>query len=83
MSQRFCVYPALRIRAACAPPVRRWPMILNALVELLKHRPKDNPKGRCHTQVYPSVTPLCTPECVTIRLNLAFCDARRDGLTLS
>src|SRR4051794_1220469 len=46
MSQSFGVYPALSLRAACAPPVRRWAMILNALVERLKRRSKDDFKGR-------------------------------------
>src|SRR3954468_2355691 len=31
LSQSFGVYPALSMRAAYAPPNRRWPMILNAL----------------------------------------------------
>src|SRR3954454_17827777 len=34
------------LRAAYAPPNRRWPMILNALVEKLKRRSKDDFKGR-------------------------------------
>src|SRR3954452_24243250 len=34
------------MRAAYAPPNRRWPMILNALVERLKRRAKDDFKGR-------------------------------------
>src|ERR671911_1350370 len=34
------------MRAACAPPIRRWPMILNALVERLKRRSKGDFKGR-------------------------------------
>src|SRR4051795_6597040 len=34
------------MRAAYAPPNRRWPMILNALVEKLKRRSKDDFKGR-------------------------------------
>ena len=46
MSQSFGVYPALSMRAAYAPPNRRWPMILNALVEKLKRRSKDDFKGR-------------------------------------
>src|SRR4051812_42951169 len=46
MSQSFGVYPALRMRAAYAPPNRRWRMILNALVEKLKRRSKDDFKGR-------------------------------------
>src|SRR4051794_37671026 len=45
-SQSFGVYPALSMRAAYAPPNRRWPMILNALVEKLKRRSKDDFKGR-------------------------------------
>src|SRR3954466_16240579 len=46
MSQSFGVYPALSLRAAYAPPDRRRPMILNALVEELKRRSKDDFKGR-------------------------------------
>src|SRR3954449_7516281 len=46
LSQSFGVYPALSMRAAYAPPNRRWRMILNALVEKLKHRSKDDFKGR-------------------------------------
>src|SRR3954454_7818227 len=46
MSQSFGVYPALSMRAAYAPPIRRRPMILNALVEQLKRRAKDDFKGR-------------------------------------
>src|SRR4051794_17324328 len=46
LSQSFGVYPALSLRAASAPPNRRWPMILNALVEKLKRRSKDDFKGR-------------------------------------
>src|SRR3954471_9395442 len=46
MSQSFGVYPALRMRAAYAPPNRRWRMVLNALVEKLKRRSKDDFKGR-------------------------------------
>src|SRR3954453_11906263 len=46
LSQSFGVYPALSMRAPYAPPNRRWPMILNALVEKLKHRSKDDFKGR-------------------------------------
>src|SRR5256885_9266341 len=46
MSQSFGVYPALSMRAPYAPPNRRWPMILNALVEKLKRRSKDDFKGR-------------------------------------
>src|SRR3954471_22533777 len=42
----FGVYPALSMRAAYAPPNRRWPMLLNALVEKLKRRSKDDFKGR-------------------------------------
>src|SRR3954453_20476482 len=42
----FGVYPALSLRAAYAPPNRRWRMILNALVEKLKRRSKDDFKGR-------------------------------------
>src|SRR3954465_626611 len=38
MSQSFGVYGSLSMRAAYAPPNRRWPMILNALVEKLKRR---------------------------------------------
>src|SRR5437763_15862288 len=34
------------MRAADAPPNRRWPVILNALVEKLKRRSKDDFKGR-------------------------------------
>ena len=45
-SQSFGVYPALSMRAAYAPPSRRWPMILNAVVEKLKRRAKDDFKGR-------------------------------------
>src|SRR3954469_1552905 len=36
VSQSFCVYPALSLRAAYAPPNRRWPMILSAIAEKLK-----------------------------------------------
>src|SRR5829696_6813735 len=46
LSQSFSIYAALRMRAACAPPNRRWPMILNALVEKLKRRAKGDFKGR-------------------------------------
>jgi hypothetical protein len=46
LSQSFGVYSALSMRAAYAPPNRRWPMILNALVEKLKRRSKDDFKGR-------------------------------------
>src|SRR3954449_5029577 len=46
MSQSCGVYPALSMRAAYAPPNRRWPMVLNALVEKLKRRSKDDFKGR-------------------------------------
>src|SRR3954447_6540282 len=46
MSQSFGVYPALSMRAPYAPPNRRWRMILNALVEKLKRRSKDDFKGR-------------------------------------
>src|SRR4051812_2400640 len=46
MSQSFGVYGSLRMRAAWVPPVRRWRMILNALVEKLKRRSKDDFKGR-------------------------------------
>src|SRR3954454_4926959 len=46
MSQSFGVYPALSMRAAYAPPNRRWPMLLNALVEKLKRRSKHDFKGR-------------------------------------
>src|SRR5829696_8654521 len=46
LSQSFGVYPALSIRAAWEPPNRRWRMILNALVEKLKRRSKDDFKGR-------------------------------------
>src|SRR3954466_9071295 len=45
MSQSFGVYPALSMRATYAPPNRRWRMILNALVEKLKRRSKDDFKG--------------------------------------
>src|SRR3954447_3190008 len=45
-SQSFGVYPALSLRAAYAPPNRRWPMILSALAEKLKRRSKDDFKGR-------------------------------------
>ena len=34
----FGVYPALSMRAAYAPPNRRWPMILSAIAEKLKRR---------------------------------------------
>src|SRR3954463_1427579 len=44
--QSFGVYPALRMRAACAPPNRRWLMILSAIAEKLKRRSKDDFKGR-------------------------------------
>src|SRR3954454_15918560 len=46
MSQSFGVYPALSLRAPYAPPNRRWPMLLNALVEKLKRRSKHDFKGR-------------------------------------
>src|SRR5215208_2918338 len=46
MSQSFGVYPALSMRAPYAPPNRRWPMILNALVEKLKRRSNADFKGR-------------------------------------
>src|SRR5215204_3938231 len=46
MSQSFGVYPALSLRAAYAPPVRRNPMILRAIAEKLKRRSKDDFKGR-------------------------------------
>src|SRR5215212_331227 len=46
MSQSFGVYGSLSMRAAYAPPNRRWPMILNALVEKLKRRSQDDFKGR-------------------------------------
>src|SRR5215204_336630 len=46
LSQSFGVYPALSMRAAYAPPNRRWPMILNAIAEKLKRRSKDDFKGR-------------------------------------
>src|SRR5215213_8141117 len=46
LSQSFGVYPALSLRAAWVPPDRRWPMLLNALVEKLKRRSKDDFKGR-------------------------------------
>src|SRR3954453_19056757 len=44
--QSFGVYLALSMRAPYAPPNRRWPMILNAIVEKLKRRSKDDFKGR-------------------------------------
>jgi hypothetical protein len=34
------------MQAAWVPPNRRWPVILNALVEKLKRRSKDDFKGR-------------------------------------
>src|SRR3954447_15230444 len=46
MSQSFGVYPALSMRAAYAPPNRRWRMVLTALVEKLKRRSKDDFKRR-------------------------------------
>src|SRR5829696_6209943 len=46
MSQSFGVYPALSMRAAYAPPNRRWPMLLSAIAEKLKRRSKDDFKGR-------------------------------------
>src|SRR3954453_18945176 len=46
LSQSFGVYGSLSMRAAYAPPNRRGPMILNALVEKLKRRSKDDFKGR-------------------------------------
>src|SRR5215213_3084776 len=46
LSQSFGVYGSLSLRAAYAPPNRRWPMILNALVEKLKRRSKGDFKGR-------------------------------------
>src|SRR3954467_7405627 len=42
----FGVYPALSLRAAYAPPNRRWPMILSAIAEKLKRRSKADFKGR-------------------------------------
>src|SRR3954453_22347486 len=42
----FGVYPALSLRAAYAPPNRRWPMILSAIAEKLKRRSKGDFKGR-------------------------------------
>src|SRR3954453_7491352 len=46
MSQSFGVYGSFSMGAAYAPPNRRWPMILNALVEKLKRRSQDDFKGR-------------------------------------
>src|SRR5215203_6135230 len=46
MSQSFGVYGSLNMQAAWVPPNRRWPMILNALVEKLKRRAKADFKGR-------------------------------------
>src|SRR5215208_2395575 len=46
LSQSFGVYPTLSMQAAWVPPNRRWRMILNALVEKLKRRSKDDFKGR-------------------------------------
>jgi len=40
------VYGSLSMQAAWGPPNRRWRMILNALVEKLKRRSKDDFKGR-------------------------------------
>src|SRR3954465_10211000 len=42
----FGVYPALSLRAAYAPPNRRWPMILNALALKLKRQARSDFKGR-------------------------------------
>src|SRR3954464_4895141 len=42
----FGVYPALSLRAAYAPPNRRWPMILSAIAEKLKRRSKADFEGR-------------------------------------
>src|SRR4051795_12231012 len=42
----FGVYPALSLRAAYAPPNRRWPIILSAIAEKLKRRSKADFKGR-------------------------------------
>src|SRR3954452_11987081 len=44
--QSLGVYGSLRMQAACAPPNRRWPMILSAIAEKLKRRSKDDFKGR-------------------------------------
>ena len=55
LSQSFGVYPALSMRAADTPPVRRWRMLLNTLAEKLKRRSKEDFKGHCHNQVYSSV----------------------------
>src|SRR3954452_21033731 len=57
MSQSFGVYGSLRMRAAWVPPNRRWPMILNALVEKLKRRSKDDFKGR-HFEASPILQPV-------------------------
>src|SRR5215203_3203757 len=46
MSQSFGVHGSLSMRAAWVPSNRRWRMILNALVEKLKRRSKDDFKGR-------------------------------------
>src|SRR3954454_7561737 len=46
MSQSFGVYGSLSLRAAYAPPNRRWPMILSAIAEKLKRRSKADFKGR-------------------------------------
>src|SRR3954451_14432273 len=40
------VYGSLSMQGAWVPPNRRWRMILNALVEKLKRRSKDDFKGR-------------------------------------
>src|SRR5215212_2488211 len=46
LSQSFGVYPTLSMQGAWVPPNRRWRMILNALVEKLKRRAKDDFKDR-------------------------------------
>src|SRR5690242_11980091 len=46
MSQSCGVYGSLNMRAAWVPPNRRSHVILNALVEKLKRRAKDDFKGR-------------------------------------
>src|ERR671928_191655 len=46
LSPSFGVYGSLSMPAAWVPPNRRWPVILNAVVEKLKRRSKDDFKGR-------------------------------------
>src|SRR3954454_610952 len=46
LSQSFGVYGSLSMRAGCAPPNPRGPMILSAIAEKLKRRAQDDFKGR-------------------------------------